>query len=984
MEHITQIIDQLRSKGLFREFLSGIVNKFYTKYFLTNDSPVSTKERLSTYIEATQLTPDLLRIDWLDYDIIKIFLNDVLMMTQKPIDLWLSLARIINGHDPSAIINEQFMDVSLKRSVKTYLIKRPVGDDYSLYFFILFSTEDLKDALIIDYVEEDMKLFSKAQEKAMLPLIQKDKSLRELEMNNLREKSLVKKAKQALLEEQERKDKEYEERMVTTEFRKHKELAEFKKYKAVSKHQVIFNYIDRERQAEHAVVKDKVLPTGLGDDHIWLNIPHDLQEHSEVLTKGLSKSKITHRIKRDVATHHYSINITSLDQLQAEVIRIANEELNTNPLFKMNLVFGYTLEQPTEDGPYNYINVHPNPLRQLRAPMFIRKEHAEDNLQTFNNKIQDDLLHLYEIDYQTSSVKPVCVYKAILLVYLVSHLAGPIVIPEEIVNKNKHIDTYQDPEFNLCFWFAAYKFTTSDERKLEKMTNDVKTMCYKFCNPKATHIDRGLVSRFLREYPGFDLMKDIQRYMDMYKHNVLIYETLDNKTFKLVQRHIYSNDAPTMRLLMISGPLKANPKKTGTHMMLITNLDGLTGKKWCSQCHNFFCTGKNAVREMENHMKNCKGVSSAKLQLQNHAKFYLPHILKNKVLQYLVSHKHCDLMGKSLPTGEIPFTVTQGYITYDFETMEEYNDESIAIDPKTRLPVKHTIDASTLKALSIAMTVRTESTKTFYYDLRNGDDFIEQFLDELFKQALLVKKYNLQTCVLYNFLSEQKDVAAIASIYKFFCNVKVLGYNSSKFDSHFLLRHLMTGNCSIKHTIGSASAMKSIKVLHKNYDNVSITFVDAMNYLGPGIPLKQFCKDFSPKGLQQESKGVFPYDLLNATNYKEVLGGNIIYPREVFYNSLKKEPLPEEEYNEYVTEHTEMVSEGECMWDYLQKYNEKDTQIMIPALDNYIQMVREFGIDLLQYISLSSYAYSVKYAMCYQDFSIDGCYNVLMEDHEYH
>jgi len=83
----------------------------------------------------------------------------------------------------------------------------------------------------------------------------------------------------------------------------------------------------------------------------------------------------------------------------------------------MNLVFGYTLEQPTEDGPYNYINVAPNHLRQLRAPMFIRKEYAEDNLQTFNNKIQDDLLHLYEIDYQTSSVKPVCLYKAILLVY---------------------------------------------------------------------------------------------------------------------------------------------------------------------------------------------------------------------------------------------------------------------------------------------------------------------------------------------------------------------------------------------------------------------------------------------------------------------------------------------------------------------------------------------------------------------------------------
>jgi len=167
--------------------------------------------------------------------------------------------------------------------------------------------------------------------------------------------------------------------------------------------------------------------------------------------------------------------------------------------------------------------------------------------------------------------------------------------------------------------------------------------------------------------------------------------------------------------------------------------------------------------------------------------------------------------------------------------------------------------------------------------------------DKLFLGRNIISRH-----VFYNLFSEQ-DVTEIASIHKFFCNVKVLGYNSSKFDSHFLLRHLMTDNCSIKHTIGSASTMKSIKVLHKNYDNVS------MNYLGPGIALKQFAKDFSPKGLCQNSKGVFTYDL---QHYREVLASNIIYPREAFYNSLKKEALPEEEYNEYVTDFTQMVSKG--------------------------------------------------------------------------
>jgi len=110
-------------------------------------------------------------------------------MTQKPIELWLSLAKIINRYDSSAIINEQFMDISLKWSVKGYLLKRPVNDCYSQYFFILVQTEDLKDALIIEYVEADMEEFSKVQEKARLPLIQKDNALREQEMVNLKEKS---------------------------------------------------------------------------------------------------------------------------------------------------------------------------------------------------------------------------------------------------------------------------------------------------------------------------------------------------------------------------------------------------------------------------------------------------------------------------------------------------------------------------------------------------------------------------------------------------------------------------------------------------------------------------------------------------------------------------------------------------------------------------------------------------------------------------
>jgi len=439
---------------------------------------------------------------------------------------------------------------------------------------------------------------------------------------------------------------------------------------------------------------------------------------------------------------------------------------------------------------------------------------------------------------------------------------------------------------------------------------------------------------------------------------------------RLTQKYLYKVDKPVMKVLLITGPLQADPKKKASHIMFIKNLDGLTGKVWCPICHNYCVTGgskSHAARDMEAHKKICKGIGSPKISLQKTAKFYLPHIMKNRVLQYLVAHKQCDLFGKPLSEKSIPFTTTTGYITYDFETMEQTINEKITEKSES-------MDCAQLCPLSVAMTVHTDKDKTFYWDVRSGEDFIVDFLDELFKQALLVKEYNLEQCALYKHLQDENDIDNISYIYKYFCTVKVLGFNSSRFDSHFLMKHLHSGKCAIKHSIGSSSALKAIKVSHKDYSNVQVSFIDAMNYTG-GMTLKQFAAEFGgvKSADKKVEKGVFPYNAFDTTNYNEVLSRKRMFSKKVFFNKLSSKNITDESYLYYIKKiiKTKFTSH----WDYLQYYNELDTQIMCPALDNYITDVKQYGIDLLSYVSLSSFACATKYSMCYADFKIDGVYS---------
>ena len=135
-------------------------------------------------------------------------------------------------------------------------------------------------------------------------------------------------------------------------------------------------------------------------------------------------------------------------------------------------------------------------------------------------------------------------------------------------------------------------------------------------------------------------------------------------------------------------------------------------------------------------------------------------------------------------------------------------------------------------------------------------------------------------------------------------------------------------------------------------------------------PLKDFVKSFGTNN--DESKGLFPYEAFDSSNYKEILDKTIPFSHDDFYSDLVNSNISIDEYNEYLNDYKNFSNR----WEYLKHYNILDTKIMINPICNLIDNFFHYKIDILNSISLASNASSVKYALCYKDFDINKDYNL--------
>ncbi|KAA6368949.1 MAG: hypothetical protein EZS28_035524 [Streblomastix strix] len=531
---------------------------------------------------------------------------------------------------------------------------------------------------------------------------------------------------------------------------------------------------------------------------------------------------------------------------------------------------------------------------------------------------------------------------------------------------------------SYCFWLAYARWLLQGKVAPSQIRCEAKKQICKFYNLTKKQYDT-----FIIEYKGFDVVNELNKLIINAKINVnIFYYDNDDKFYYLGERRQYNkikliktddNDEteeeeqsellPTFNILLVSD---THESQSIYHVFHVTNTDGLTRQKYCPHCYkqSFDPKDDHYERDYEQHVSQCKINGRQiikKVKLDEQPFPYIPHIQRNETYAYLLANNATQ-----------QFKPTHYYITYDFETVERkvnsYFGKPLNKDNQV---IRNSQWISVLEPLSVASTIKLKwieqynndnrykkivtpfgqaALKNIYFDLRQGDDFITQWIEQVFEEAKQVSLDNKY---------DNQDIP-----YK--QNVSIIGFNSSRFDQALFSKYLHNDKWTIQSYIGTLGQGKQIVVEHKQ-TKLQINFIDAMNYTQP-TDLANFAKDFGNK--VNESKGLFPYEGITYDNYNYELNKSQPFPIKAFDSMLKNKTMTDDDYLSYTKDAINYATS----WDYLQHYNELDTQIMIQPLDNLINWFNQYNVDMLSFMSLAANANAIKYAIAYKYFDLNVNY----------
>ncbi|KAA6394179.1 MAG: hypothetical protein EZS28_010292 [Streblomastix strix] len=151
---------------------------------------------------------------------------------------------------------------------------------------------------------------------------------------------------------------------------------------------------------------------------------------------------------------------------------------------------------------------------------------------------------------------------------------------------------YVDCKVNLCFW-SAYSFITMPNTK-DKCWKD----CTRIAEAKCIFYRVNGVE-FRENYQGFDFVNDIDNFISKEQVNVHLYTFEDNSLhYELTQNYIVDNKEKQFNILFIKDG-------TNAHIMYISDVEALTGFRYCNICHRqaFRFKDLNLQVSIRNHMK---------------------------------------------------------------------------------------------------------------------------------------------------------------------------------------------------------------------------------------------------------------------------------------------------------------------------------------------------------------------------------------------
>ncbi|KAA6397886.1 MAG: hypothetical protein EZS28_006587 [Streblomastix strix] len=291
-----------------------------------------------------------------------------------------------------------------------------------------------------------------------------------------------------------------------------------------------------------------------------------------------------------------------------------------------------------------------------------------------------------------------------------------------------------------------------------------------------------------------------------------------------------------------------------------------------------------------------------------------PAILRHPTMEYLMAYGLMD-----------QFKAQRGFITYDFETlsdqvMKNIKDQITLLSQLSKLSIAstkvHPNRDKTQELVKICYTLFDELANDYQEQLKNyglpsNSSFVHLWLAQTFESA-----EQIYQCMKYD-----ENIP-------FDKCVKVLGWNSSRFDITLLWDAQYYEILTMVVPVGDLNNTKSIIVTYKK-QLIKLQIVGAENLFGL-MTLKACVKDYCDKS---GHKDVFSNEIINSKNWKEVLMKTEPFEYEDFQSQLKGGcSITKDEYNQYLVDFTRFNNR----LDYPKNYNTNDTQTMVKSLLNLI------------------------------------------------
>ncbi|KAA6385696.1 MAG: hypothetical protein EZS28_018776, partial [Streblomastix strix] len=358
------------------------------------------------------------------------------------------------------------------------------------------------------------------------------------------------------------------------------------------------------------------------------------------------------------------------------------------------------------------------------------------------------------------------------------------------------------------------------------------------------------------------------------------------------------------------------------HAIFIKDIDRVVGEYLCKKCNQklFNRTSAHFGRDLKTHLESYKGPDQMKHpKLDKLSQPFMPYLKSNKTIQKLFATCKTKLIPKDQEQGVSDILQpTKNYMCIDAETVEDQaqDDEQIYAQ---------------LQLLSIVIGTQINNEIQSKYIDNGSQDFMNKFIEQMWELANKVNEANLACEPIVKFDNEKEQQKNINR--------------------------------------------RFIKQL--SLDSTPIIFMDVLTFIPP-TTLDNFVQKYG-NGTKL-TKGKFPHGSFNTNNVNQFLSSTESFEHNDFYIQISRKYISDKDYQEYVDDFISLDTNGnrkfKDRWAYLEFYNIRDVQCMFAPINILIDLCWQQGIDMLSQISLSQIANSIKYNYAWEDFNINGDYNI--------